>query len=88
MLITPEQYAAITAPVPEVSRRQAHPYPLGSRFNSWDWGVIPYEVAPNFTEAERTQPADRDARMGNGRPGHFRPENHANRIPCDHEGRC
>ena len=52
MVFTLEQYAALTAPVPETSRRQAHPSPLGMRFASWDWGVIPYELAPNFTEGE------------------------------------
>jgi hypothetical protein len=53
MLFTPDYYAALTAPIPETSRRQAHPRALGSRFNSWDWGVIPYELAPNLTEVER-----------------------------------
>jgi hypothetical protein len=53
MLLTPEQHAALTAPIPEISRRQAHPYPLGTPLASWDWGVIPYELAPNFTDADR-----------------------------------
>ena len=53
MLMTLDYYAAVSAPIPEVSRRQGHPHALGSAFNSWDWGVIPYELAPNFTEVER-----------------------------------
>jgi hypothetical protein len=51
MLLTPEHYAELTAP--PINRRQAHPYPLGTRLTTWDWGVIPYEMAPNFTEVER-----------------------------------
>jgi hypothetical protein len=53
MLLTTEQYASLTAPVPETSRRQALPYPLSMRLATWDWGVIPYELAPSFTEVER-----------------------------------
>jgi len=52
MLLTPERYAELTAPAPEVSRRQGNVYGLGVRFGSWDWGVIPYELAPDFTESE------------------------------------
>lgn len=51
MLFTSEQYEELTAE--PTSRRQAHPYPLGTRTGTWDWGVIPYELAPNFTETER-----------------------------------
>ena len=51
MLLAPDYYAELTSP--PVSRRQAHPYPLGTRTGTWDWGVIPYELAPNFSEAER-----------------------------------
>ena len=53
MLLTPEYYAALTTPIPETSRRQGHPYALGTPFATWDWGVIPYELAPNFTESDR-----------------------------------
>ena len=50
MLLTPEHYAELTAP--SLIRRQAHPMGLGVRLNNWDWGVIPYEFAPGFSEAE------------------------------------
>jgi hypothetical protein len=50
MLMTPESHAELTAP--PTSRRQALPYGLGVRFGSWDWGVIPYELAPNFPTDE------------------------------------
>ena len=53
IVLTPEQYAALSAPADETSRRQAHPYPLGTPLAGWDWGVVPYELAPNFTETER-----------------------------------
>ena len=53
MLFTREQFAALTSPVPETSRRQALPYPLSTRLATWDSGVIPYELAPSFTEVER-----------------------------------
>ena len=52
MLLTPDRYAELIAPVQETSRRQANTYGLGVAFGSWDWGVIPYEFAPNFTEVE------------------------------------
>jgi hypothetical protein len=51
MLLTPEQLATLTA-LP-ASRRQANIYGLNLRFGYWDWGVIPYEFAPNFSDAER-----------------------------------
>lgn len=53
MLLTPEQYAGLTTPGAEVSRRQAQPLGLNVRFANWDWGVIPYELAPNFDDNER-----------------------------------
>ena len=51
MVLTPETYAELTAA--PTSRRQAHPYQLGTLRATWDWGVIPFELAPNFTEVER-----------------------------------
>ena len=51
MLLTPEHFAELTAP--PVSRRQAHTTALGRRDVYWEWGVIPYEFAPNYSEAER-----------------------------------
>ena len=50
MLLTPESYAEMSAP--PTSRRQAYPYGLGVRFGNWDWGVIPYQLAPNFPADE------------------------------------
>jgi Astacin (Peptidase family M12A) len=56
MLLTPDQHAELTAP--PTSRRQAHiPYPLTRQF-FWDSGVIPYEIAPNFSPAERQRVFD------------------------------
>ena len=51
MLLWPDQYAL--AATPPVSRRQATFLVLGQRQFFWEWGVIPYELAPNFSEAER-----------------------------------
>ena len=51
MLLWPEQYQQLTAP--PVNRRQANFFALGQRQFYWEWGVIPYEMAPNFSEAER-----------------------------------
>jgi hypothetical protein len=51
MLLWPEQYQQITAA--PVARRQAHFFALGQRQWYWEWGVIPYELAPNFSAAER-----------------------------------
>ena len=51
MLLTPEQYADLMAP--PVSHRQANIQFLGQRLFYWEWGVIPYEMAPNFSDAER-----------------------------------
>ena len=50
MLFTPEHYAELTA-LP-TSRRQAHPIGLGVSLANWDWGVIPYEIPPEISEAE------------------------------------
>lgn len=51
MLLWPEQYEAWFAP--PASRKQGLAYPLGLSFGYWDFGVIPYELAPNFSDAER-----------------------------------
>lgn len=51
MLLSPEQYAQLMTP--PVSERQANVFVLGQRQFYWEWGVIPYEIAPNFSEAER-----------------------------------
>jgi hypothetical protein len=53
MLLTPEQFAELTAS--PVSHRQANIQALGQRQLYWEWGVIPYEMAPNFTDAERAR---------------------------------
>src|SRR6187455_1988194 len=51
MLLTPDQYAQLTAP--PVSHRQANIQVVGQRQFYWEWGVIPYEMAPNFSDVER-----------------------------------
>lgn len=51
MLLWPDQFADLTAP--PVSRRQANDIFYGMRQFQWEWGVVPYEIAPNFSEAER-----------------------------------
>ena len=51
MLLRPDQHDALMKP--PVSREQGFLYALGARFAYWDFGVIPYELAPNFSEAER-----------------------------------
>lgn len=53
MLLTPEQHAQLTAP--PVSHRQANFLPVRNPATQWFWdfGVIPYEMAPNFSDAER-----------------------------------
>jgi hypothetical protein len=53
MWLMPEQHAELTAP--PVSRRQANIFTLSQRQFYWEWGVIPYEMAPNFSEAERAR---------------------------------
>jgi hypothetical protein len=53
MLLTPEQHAELFAP--PVSRRQANIFTIAQRQFYWEWGVIPYEMAPNFSEAERSR---------------------------------
>ena len=51
MLVWPDQFELLFAP--PVSRRQAHFSSLGQRAFYWEWGVIPYQMAPNFSEPER-----------------------------------
>ena len=51
MLLTREQLTLLTTP--PTNRRQANIYGLHLRFGYWDWGVIPYEFAPNFSDVER-----------------------------------
>jgi len=51
ILFWPDQYEQLTAP--PVSRRQANFQVLNQRQFYWEWGVIPYEIAPNFSEVER-----------------------------------
>ena len=53
MWFRPDHYAQLTAPI--VNRRQATFASLGQRQFFWEWGVIPYELAPNFSDAERTR---------------------------------
>lgn len=50
-MFTPEQYEHLTAP--PTSGRQAYPIIVGSRDFLWEWGVVPYEFAPNFSDAEK-----------------------------------
>ncbi len=51
MLMWPDQYEQLmTAPS---SRKQGVVFGVGLRFGYWDFGVLPYELAPNFSEAER-----------------------------------
>ena len=49
MLLTPEQYDQLTAPP---ASRQAGALAIwpGQRQFYWEWGVIPYEIAPNFSD--------------------------------------
>ena len=51
MLLEPDQFQQLTAPF--VSRPQAGVFAFGQRQFYWEWGVIPYEIAPNFSAAER-----------------------------------
>ena len=51
MLFWPEQFEQLTTP--PTSHRQANISSLGQRQFYWEWGVIPYEIAPNFSAAER-----------------------------------
>ena len=51
MLLWPEQYQQLKES--EVSRKQANFFALGQRQFYWEWGVVPYEMAPNFSDAER-----------------------------------
>ena len=51
MLLWPEQFAQLTKP--PTSRRQANDIFHGQRQFQWEWGVVPYEIAPNFSETER-----------------------------------
>lgn len=51
MLAWPAQYQQWTAP--PASHRQANFLTLGQRQWYWEWGVVPYEMAPNFSDAER-----------------------------------
>lgn len=53
LLLTPERYQQLTAP--PVIHGEANPRTLDRRDLHWEWGVIPYEFAPNFSEAERTR---------------------------------
>lgn len=51
MLLSPDQFERLSAP--PVSHRQVNLFAVGQRALYWEWGVIPYEMAPNFSEAER-----------------------------------
>jgi hypothetical protein len=53
VLLSPEQHEAITAP--PRNRAQANFLPVRNPLTQWFWdfGVIPYEMAPNFSESER-----------------------------------
>jgi hypothetical protein len=50
MVFSPEQLGQ--GPVP-ASGKQSYIYGLGLRLGAWDFGVIPYELAPGFSDAER-----------------------------------
>ena len=51
MRLRPEQYAELFRPA--TSRSQAYPATYGRRLGTWDAGVVPYEIAPNYTDVER-----------------------------------
>lgn len=51
MLFWPEQLA--TDDGPSRNRAQSHPIDYRSRLGTWDAGVVPYEIAPQFSAAER-----------------------------------
>lgn len=53
MLLFPEQYAQRYGG--EVSRPQANFGPRSLQQWYWDFGVIPYDMAPNFSDAERNR---------------------------------
>lgn len=53
MLLVPEQYEQRNAP--PVSRTQANFGPRSLQQWYWDFGVIPYDMAPNFSDAERVR---------------------------------
>ena len=51
MRLRPEQHAELfRAPA---SRSQAFPSSYGRRLGAWDAGVVPYVIAPNYTDVER-----------------------------------
>src|SRR6185369_10591893 len=56
MLLSPEHYEQLTAPA--TSHLQANPIFHNVRRNQWDFGVIAYEIAPNFSDAERQRVFD------------------------------
>jgi hypothetical protein len=56
MLLWPEQLALMTAPV--TARKQGAPFAYGFRVGAWDAGVIPYEIAPGFSPAQRQRIID------------------------------
>jgi Astacin (Peptidase family M12A) len=51
MLLWPDQLALLTAP--PTSRKEGMIYGLNLPYGYWDWGVIPYEIAPNFQPNDR-----------------------------------
>jgi hypothetical protein len=72
MLLWPEQLAQLTAPV--TARTQGQPFAYGFRaVGAWDSGVIPYEMAPGFSPAQRQRILDAMALWGRVAPVVFVP---------------
>jgi hypothetical protein len=56
MRLSPEQFRTLTTPV--TSHPQGTVLGLGLTAGYFDWGVIPYQLAPNFSDAERQRILD------------------------------
>jgi hypothetical protein len=84
MLLWPEQLALMTAPV--TARKQGAPFAYGFRVGAWDAGVIPYEIAPGFSPAQRQRILDAMALWGPGCASCVRAAHHAERVSGDHPG--
>lgn len=79
MLLWPEQLAQLTAPV--TARTQGQPFAYGFRgFGAWDSGVIPYEIAPGFSPAQRQRILDAMALWGRVAPVVFVPRTTQNGV--------
>jgi len=56
ILLHRQQHAELFGPAKH--ERQALPTGYGTRVGTWDAGVVPYEIAPNYTAAERQRILD------------------------------